>query len=141
MGSAKMTVGRVFLVRADYDSEIVEFVTNLANREQLFSASFTAIGALKNAKLGFYNQQTHQYAEHVLVEPHEIASCIGNVSLKNGKPFVHAHAVLSNSSGNTRGGHLIEGRVFAAEIHLIELLGQNIEREVDKTTGLSLWNI
>jgi uncharacterized protein len=61
--------------------------------------------------------------------------------LKAGRPFVHAHAVLSDKNGRTMAGHLIEATVFAAEIHLIELKGMNLERELDEETGLFLWKM
>jgi uncharacterized protein len=141
MGSMEMQVGRVFIVRVEHDSELMSFIANLAKKHHITSATFAAIGALKSAKLGFYDQLTHEYMEDLLVTPQEVASCTGNVSLKDGMPFVHAHAVLSDQSGNTRGGHLIEGKVFAAEVHLFELLGEKVERKKDDVTDLSLWDI
>jgi predicted DNA-binding protein with PD1-like motif len=105
------------------------------------TAAFTSIGALKCAKLGFYNQEKHEYLETLLLSPQEIASCVGNISLKEGDPFVHAHAVLADLNGNAKAGHLLEGKVFAAEVHLIELIGEKIVRKNDALTGLSLWDI
>jgi predicted DNA-binding protein with PD1-like motif len=96
---------------------------------------------LKNAKVGFYDQKKHEYSETLLLTPQEIASCIGNVSIKDGKAFVHAHAVLADQNDNVKAGHLLEGKVFAAEIHLTELVGEKLERKHDPVTGLSLWEI
>lgn len=102
------------LVRVKHNSDLVRFITELAERKGITAASFTAIGAIKRAKLGFYDQQKHEYREITVDSPHEIASCIGNISLKNGKPFVHAHAVLADKNGNTKAGHLFEGIVSPA---------------------------
>ncbi len=107
-------------------------------KERIVVGAFTAIGALKSVKLGFYNQERHEYQEISLDFPHEIACCIGNISTKNGRPFVHAHAGLADKNRNTKGGHLKEGIVFAAEIHLLELKGAKL-RKHDEATGLSLW--
>jgi hypothetical protein len=136
---AKFDLGRNFLVRAEHNSDLVQFVTELAEKERIIVAAFTAIGALKRAKLEFYDQEKHEYQEITLDSPQEIASCIGNISVKDGKPFVHAHAVLADKNGNTKAGHLLEGVVFAAEIHLRELKGAKLERKYDKVTDLSLW--
>ena len=141
MSSIKLDVGRNFVVRVKHGSDIIDFVTNVAKQQGIMTASFTAIGALKSAKLGFYNQEKHEYFETLLSSPQEIASCIGNISLKEGAPFVHAHAVLAGPDGNTKAGHLLEGKVFAAEVHLIELIGEKIVRRNDDVTGLSLWDI
>ena len=136
---AKFDLGRNFLVRAEHNSDLVQVVTELAEKEGIIVAAFTAIGALKRAKLEFYDQEKHEYQEITLDSPHEIASCIGNISVKDGRPFVHAHAVLADKNGNTKAGHLLEGVVFAAEVHLRELKGAKLERKYDKVTGLSLW--
>ena len=137
--SFKVNVGRSFLLRAKHDSDIIDFLTEFAKKNEITTASFTAIGALKSAKFGFYDQEKHEYSEVSLSLPQEIASCIGNVSLKEGKPITHAHAVLTDQNGNTRGGHLLEGKVFAAEVHLTELTGTEPIRKNDVATGLSLW--
>jgi len=141
MSSRKLDVGRNFIVRVQHDSDIINFVTNVAKKHEMITASFTAIGALKCAKLGFYNQEKHEYLETLLSSPQEIASCVGNISLKEGEPFVHAHTVLADLNGNTKAGHLLEGKVFAAEVHIIELTGEKIVRRNDAVTGLSLWDI
>ena len=136
---AQFDVGRDFLLRAEHDSNLVQFVTELAEKKGIIAGIFTAIGALKHAKLGFYDQEKHEYQEITLDSPHEIASCVGNISVKDGRPFVHAHVVLADKNGNTKAGHLLEGIVFAAEVHLRELKGAKLERKYDKVTGLSLW--
>ena len=141
MDSKKLSIGRSLLARAEHDSEIIYFITEMAKKNKIVTATFTAIGALKNAKLGFYDQEKHEYSELVLSSPQEIASCTGNVSLKRNEPFVHAHAVLADRNGKTNGGHLLEGKVFAAEVHLIELVGKELIRKNDAITGLSLWDM
>ena len=141
MGSRELGVGRNFLVRAEHDSDLIKSVAELAKKNGIVTATFTAIGALKNAKLGFYDQKKHEYSETLLSTPQEIASCIGNVSIKDDNPFIHAHAVLADQNGNTNAGHLLEGKVFAAEIHLTELVGAKLIRKNDPVTGLSLWKI
>ena len=137
----KFDVGRIFVVRAKYDSELIKFVTELAKNNEMMAATFTAIGALKNAKLGFYDQEKHEYLETLLLAPQEIASCVGNISIRDDEPFVHAHAVLADHDGNTKAGHLLEGKVFAAEVHVTELLGEKLVRKNDAVTGLFLWDL
>ncbi len=141
MVSAESNLERNLLIRAEHNSDLVQFITRIAEKRGITAASFTAIGAVKHAKLGFYDQENRKYREITIDTPHEIASCIGNISLKDGKPFVHVHAVLAGEDGNTKAGHLIEAIVFAAEVHLRELVGAKLERKRDEVTGLSLWNI
>lgn len=128
------------IIRVKHDTDLVEYITELAEKEGITAASFTAMGAVKRAKLGYYDQRKHEYRTIVVDSPHEIASCIGNISLKNGKPFVHAHAVLADEEGSTKAGHLFEGIVFASEVHLSILEGVKLERKYDDETKLSLWS-
>lgn len=141
MATAEFEVGKFLLVRAEHNSDLIQLIPKLAEKKGIDMAAFTVIGALKRAKLEFYDQEKYEYREITINHPHEIASCVGNVSMKNGTPFVHAHAVLADENGDTKAGHLAEGIVFAAEIHLHELRGTTLERKHDSVTDLSLWEI
>ena len=141
MAFAGFHIKRILIIRVEHNSGLIQFITKIAEEAKITIATFTAIGALKNAKIAFYDQGKHEYQQMMLDAPYEIASCIGNVSMKNGKPFVHAHVVLADVDGHVKSGHLLEGVVFASEVHLYELKGQKLERSYDEMTGLSLWNI
>ena len=140
-GLFEYRAGKELIVRLKHDGDLVQTITELVKNKGIEAGSFTAIGALKRAKLGYYDQKNHEYREMKIDSPHEIASCIGNVSLKDGGPFIHAHVVLADELGNTKAGHLSEGIVFAGEVHLRQLEGPRLERKYDEVTGLSLWNI
>jgi len=139
MGLFEYNASKELVLRLEHDADLIQSITELARNKGVEVGSFTAIGALKRARLGYYDQKNHEYREMEIDTPHEMASCIGNVSLKDGEPFVHAHLVLADETGNTKAGHLFEGIVFAAEVHLHEMEGPRLEREYDEVTGLSLW--
>ena len=139
MQLASYKLGRFFLCELKHNSAFVSSIINFANKKRVKMAAFTVVGAVKRAKLAYYDQVKHEYQQIKLDKPLEITSCVGNLSLKDGKPFVHAHAVLADAAGKTYGGHLINATIFAAELHLQELLGKKLEREYDQTTGLALW--
>lgn len=139
MREAEFKLGRCLLVRLKHGSEVNAEILDIAKDNKIHTATFTLIGALKHAKIAYYNQAKKEYKLMELQGPHEISSCTGNVSLRENKPFVHAHVVLADEHGSTKSGHLLEGIVFAAELHLQELVGTKLEREHDDTTGLALW--
>jgi len=141
MGLFEYDASKELIVRLNYDVDLIQSITELARNKGVEAGSFTAIGALRRAKLGYYDQKNHEYREMKIDSPHEMVSCIGNVSLKDGEPFIHAHVVLADETGNTKAGHLLEGIVFAAEVHLRQLEGLSLERKYDEVTGLSLWNM
>ncbi len=120
--------------------DLVQSLTEIARDTGIETASLAAIGALKQAKLGYYDQNKNRYREIKVDSPTEIASCTGNISIRSGEPFAHIHVVLADANGNTKAGHLLEGIVFVAEVHLRKLEGPRLERKYDATSGLWLWS-
>ncbi|TEU18797.1 MAG: DUF296 domain-containing protein [Dehalococcoidia bacterium] len=140
-GLFEYSANKELIVRLKHDTDLIQTMTELVRSWGIEAGSFAAIGALKCARLGYYDQKNHKYREMKIDSPHEMASCVGNVSLKDGEPFIHAHVVLANETGDTKAGHLFEGIVFAAEVHLRQLEGPRLERKYDEITGLSLWSM
>jgi len=131
--------GRGFLAGLDSGAEIVGQIAYLAGDMRIEAAFFSAIGALTRADLGYYDQAAREYHVIPVDEPVELAACSGNISLFEGQPFVHAHAVLANGRGRSWAGHLVRGTIFAAEVYLQELTGLPLNRVPDSITGLKLW--
>lgn len=139
MDASTFELKKFVIARAEHGKDLIQFVKRLAEERDIEAGTFTAVGALKRATIGFYNQDSHEYQEMEINAPREMVSCIGNISLKDGEPFVHAHVVLADDSGRAMGGHLVEGTVFAGEIQLKILEGPKVERKHDEKTDLSLW--
>ncbi|MDF0592953.1 DNA-binding protein [Methanotrichaceae archaeon M04Ac] len=136
----ELTPGRLFLASLDHVSEIVASITALAESLGVEAGIVSGIGALKDAVIGYYDQVAHEYRSMEIGGPVEISSLSGNISIRDGKPFLHIHATLADSQGNDRGGHLSSGTVFAAEVYIRELVGRPPTRSHDPTTGLFLWS-
>ena len=130
---------RYLIARLDHDSDIIESITQLAKDNDVEAGVFTAIGALKRATLEFYDQDEHEYGKTVIDEPRELASCMGNISILEGDPFPHTHAVLASEDGDAIAGHLSSGVVFATEVHLQVLDGSELVRTHEDPTDLSMW--
>ena len=97
---------------------------------------------MKKARLGYYNQKEREYHFYELDQTLEITSLVGNVSIKDGAPIVHAHVTFSDEDGHAYGGHLAPGTiVFACEIVIQVLDDPKFERRLDQETGLPLWNM
>jgi uncharacterized protein len=131
--------GRCLLARLDHGADILHQAGRLAKEEGIKTGILTAIGAFSLAELAYYDQASLEYRKIPVEGPVELLSCLGNISIRDGQPFVHAHAVLADSQGRVLGGHLITGIVFAAEFCLQEFLGEPFKREHDSVTGLYLW--
>lgn len=132
---------RIFVGRFKLRSDLLMSLTEFCKEENIKLGVFFVIGALTNAKLGYYDHDAKEYVECVGLEKKlEITSCIGNISLKDVEIFVHAHITLADHKGYCYGGHLMPGSIiFAAEYYIKELAGGELERRYDPETGLSLW--
>jgi len=138
--SRQYEFGRMFQCRLAHKSDLLEALTALCTEQNLNGGVLSAIGAVTNATVGFYDQEAKRYVTVSLDEPLEIAHLAGNVSIKDGKPFVHAHVVLSRENGEAIAGHLMSPTpVFACEAFIMELGGEPLVREFDELTGLTLW--
>ena len=134
--------GRCFLGKLTYGKDFVETLENFCVQESIQTGVFSAIGAVMSVTLGSYDQNQQVYVTYKKMEPLEIVHCTGNISLKDGRISVHAHAVLADINGQTIGGHIFsETVVYAGEIYVQELLGMPLKRKYDDTTGLSLWKL
>lgn len=129
-----------FLVRLPKGDDLLEAMTRAFEERSVSSASFTLIGAVTDAVLGYYDFETRSYKNREFKGDFEIVSCMGNVSLKDGKIFVHAHISLAGKDYGCIGGHLMPGAtIFAAELMATPVPGEAHVREMDEPTGLALW--
>ena len=93
-----------------------------ALEQGVVAAQVTVIGAVRRAAFAYYEQDDHRYPELSSETHHEIVGFTGNVSLRDDRPFLHAHATFADASGASVGGHLLRGcEVFAAEVMIREL--------------------
>jgi predicted DNA-binding protein with PD1-like motif len=131
---------RSFLAPLCYGRDILEEVMRIIQARGIEHAAISIIGAVSSATFGYYDQQAQEYLEIKRKGCFEVISCTGNVTLKQGAPFVHAHALFGDRNGTAFGGHLMSPSIiFAAELHILELAAQPPERIRDATTGLYLW--
>ena len=139
-GFQELTAGRGFVGRLDTGSDLVEEIERFCVERGVLAAQVIAIGAVRRAWYAYYEQNDRRYRELESHTHHEIVGFIGNVSLKDDRPFLHAHATFADADGATVGGHLLRGcEVFAAEVMIRELAGVTLVRSHDEETGLALW--
>ena len=133
-------MARRFIFPLPRRSDIHERVTAFCVEHRIRKGWINVLGATEEVKLGYYDQARHRYHDRVFKEELEIVSCMGNVSLKEGKPFLHLHAAMGDTKLRMWGGHLFPGsKVFAAEVCVQEVEGAALKRLPDASTGLFLW--
>lgn len=139
-GFQELSAGRGFVGRLETGSDLVAEIERFCLEQGVVAGQVTVIGALRRAAYAYYEQHDHRYLELSSETHHEIVGFTGNVSLRDDKPFLHAHATFADAVGATVGGHLLRGcEVFAAEVMIRELSGVSLVRTFDEETGLALW--
>jgi hypothetical protein len=133
--------GTVYMGRLSHNADLLDALSELCREQDVQLGRIEAIGAVQRARLGYYDQHTRQYQFFTLEQGLEITSLMGNISLKDGEPMVHAHVTLADPNGRTFGGHLAQGcPVFACEYILQAFSGPDFVRSHDEETGLPLWS-
>lgn len=121
--------------------EVIAGLKQAAAEYKLAASHFTAIGAFKEITLGFFDLKRKDYKKIIFNDQMEVLSLIGDITLNDGKPQIHAHTVIGRSDATTRGGHLIRGIVRPTlEVILIESPA-HLHRSYDSKTGLALINL
>ncbi len=141
MLSVKIKPGRCFTGRLAKGDDLLQALEKICQDQNITLGEVRALGAVTRARVGFYNQEERKYYFLDFDQPLEILALVGNISLKDGKPMVHAHVTLGDHAGRAFGGHLAEGApVFACEYVIYEHLAeQELHRQLDQETGLMLW--
>lgn len=132
---------KIIMGRLQKGDDLLPALEKIIIEEEIQWGSLTAIGAIEKAKLAYFDQQKKEYRDFAVNYPAEITNCLGNISLKEGKPFIHAHITLADEQGTLCGGHLMQGTiVFACEFKIEQYEGDVPHRKADAETTLFLWS-
>lgn len=137
----KVEKNSVYMGRLSHDTDLLEELNRLCGESNIQCGRVEAIGAVQRACLGYYDQTRREYKYNTIDAPLEILKLSGNVSIKDGKPMVHAHITLADENGRAFGGHLGPGTIiFACECIIEAFNGPAFQRIHDEQTGLPLWS-
>lgn len=109
----------------DLKKEIEEYAIN----NKISGVILSSVGCLSKLAIRLADGETVIERE----EPFEIVSVMGTLS----KDGVHLHISVSDSEGNTIGGHLKNGCIIntTAEVVMLEIDNVKFSREFDESTG------
>lgn len=130
-----------YLVSIEPGEEVVLKLSEFAKNNKILSCTFTAIGAVSEVELGYYELSEKQYYWKKFEGTIEIVSAIGNIAWLDDKPIVHLHGVFSGTDFIAFAGHVRSATVSAACEVVITTHDEVLNRSYDETTGLNLWNI
>ena len=131
--------GKAAFVSLERGEDLLEGLGKAVEELQLEGATLQIIGGLQRATVGYFDPEAKEYRPattgHV-----EICSGLGNVSIRDGRPFIHLHLVLSGPDGSCLGGHAMEGcQAFVVEAYFRALSGPAPVRVEVPGMGLKVW--
>jgi len=127
-----------YAVSLETGDEAVKCLSDFAREQEVEAASITAIGAFRQAVLGYFEWKSKQYKKIPVDEQVEVLSLIGDVAVSEGEPTLHIHAVLGKSDGSVAGGHLLSAEVRPTLEVIITQSPSYLRKAKDPETGLAL---
>ncbi len=115
-------------------SGLLEF----AEKYNVTSAHFTAIGALNGATLGWFDPKRKMYKKIPINGQHEVIGMSGDIALYQGKPVVHTHMVVGSPDGTTRAGHVLAAYVSPTLEVMATVDPVAMQKRFDPATDLTL---
>jgi predicted DNA-binding protein with PD1-like motif len=130
---------RTFVVVLDRGDEVMASLLAFAEGQGISAAQFTAIGALSDVVLQYFDWAKKDYVGIPVHEQVEVASLIGDVALApTGKPALHVHLVIGKSDGSAMAGHLGEGHVRPTLEVVLTESPAHLHKVKDPVSGLAL---
>jgi uncharacterized protein len=129
---------REYAVIFSEGDEAFSGLSEFAQKYQVKSAHFTAIGGLSGATLAWFDPQRKMFKKIPIDQQVEVISMIGDIALYQGKPVVHTHMVVADSTGTARGGHVLSATVSPTLEVMVTVDSIPLQKRLDPATGLTL---
>ena len=130
--------GATRVVVLDPDEDPVQVLAEFARRHDIRGAQVTAVGAFKEAVVGWFDREAKEYRPIPVGEQCEVLSLMGDIADSPSGPVPHLHAVLGMEDGRTRGGHLLSGRVWPTLEVMVRSAGPPLTKVYHPEVGLAL---
>jgi uncharacterized protein len=117
---------------------IPDGVVAIARRERMRTGLVSAIGGFSKVRIGYFDQGRKKYEEHDIEEELEVTSLLGNITTKDGKPFLHVHGTFGRRDLSVIGGHIMTATVSPLLEVVITPTTNRARRVFDESVGLNV---
>ena len=130
-----------YVLSIDNHQEIMEALADFCKKQKIKAGEVTGIGAISEATFRFLDPATKKYVDKTFAEQMEITNLTGNISAKDGEPYLHVHLTCSRRDYTCVGGHLLRARINGACALIVTDFGlTSLGRRPDAETGLNLYD-
>ena len=135
------SVGKSYLIRLHVGEELVNELNQWTRTVGLLGGAIEGLGGVRNVELAYFDLDSKSYHQWANPGNWELVHLWGNLTSRDGEPFWHIHAALSDREGNCKAGHLISAEIAVTAELVIRPWSESIRRTPDDATGLSLWHL
>jgi len=130
---------RTYAVILETGDEVMECLQRFAKQEQISAAQLTAIGALSDVVLLYFDWQKKEYLQIPVAEQVEVASLLGDIAeAPDGAVSLHVHLVVGRRNGSAMAGHLGKAHVRPTLEIIVTESPAHLRKRKDRVTGLAL---
>ena len=128
-----------YVLRLDPGEEVVASLTKLVEQEQVQLGCVSALGAANDVTIGIFNTVEKKYYSQRYQGDYEISALVGNVTRKEGEPYLHLHITIgSPATGEVHAGHLTSCTISATLELFLQVWEGQVGRKFSDTVGLNL---
>ncbi len=138
---AQNKIKKSHLIRLFKDAPVMESLMDFQQKNKLAFATISAIGAVKDADIGFYHLHSKTYDHKIVKEDTELISLLGNLTWKDNAPIAHCHIAMGCEDFKVIGGHLFEAKVAVTVECWIHEYEASLQRAFDDSIGLNAWQM
>ena len=129
-----------YILRLDPGEEIVASLTRLVEQENVQLGTVSALGAAGDVTIGIFNTKEKQYYSQRYQGDYEISALVGNVTRKEGEPYLHLHITIGNPvTGEVHAGHLSSAVISATLELFLQVWDGQVGRKFSDQVGLNLF--
>ena len=132
--------GDTYVVRLQRAEEVLACLRELCEKESISLGTVSAIGAVNHVVVGVYRVDEQKYVANTFDGVMELTSLMGNITEKDGEPYLHLHATFGDLTGKVIGGHLNEAVVSATCELFVRKVEGHVGRRLDPETGLNIFD-
>ena len=131
-------VDKTYFIFLEKDEPVIKTLTEFCRKNGIQNGEISGIGAVKNIEIGAFDPGSKSYIHKNFDKTHELISCMGNITLKDGEPFIHAHITFGDHDMNVKGGHVFAMTVAVVGEFYIRNFDGSIHRELNRDIGLAV---
>ena len=132
-------VGEKIFISLQTGDLINKSLTEISVKENISNAWINGIGAIDSVEVGYMDVVNKKYQKRNFNDNYELISLIGNITIKDGVPFVHTHITFSDTEYKVFGGHLFDAKITATGEIILTVADSKIDRQFNENVGIHTW--